>query len=187
MSKSFKTLRARRYNSKELCYFTTQVPEIKELKKKNYKEKTGFDTPFHNPYVQDCRKNSHKLTGSMGFSVVSQELFWSIFNQLPVELQNETYFATFGKEFAMYDFENNTGYYYDFSLVYLKFIIEFDGKYWHNEKTEKRDIQKQKFIEGMGFEVIRIKEQDYYDNKINVITECLNKIIEYSLIKELKK
>lgn len=173
-------------------------PSMIEKSRHTYFEKTGYYVCTQNPEVQERIKKTcfekygpiHPWVSHNNYSKVSQELFDAVYEQLPEELKQECYYATckidekHKSEFNKHDSINNTSYFYDFTLSHLKFIIEFDGSYWHSKpEAKKRDQQKQKFIENLGFKMIRIKEGDYYEDKQKVIDYCLNEInILYSSI-----
>jgi len=63
-------------------------------------------------------------------------------------------------------------------ITNIKLCIEFDGVYWHTDKNKKRDERKQKFLEILNFQVIRINELDFYKDSEKIIKYCLNKIKE---------
>lgn len=50
----------------------------------------------------------------------------------------------------------------DFLLPRIKTIIECDGEYWHNkdDNVKNRDKEKDRYLEEIGFEVVRLKEKD---------------------------
>ena len=50
-------------------------------------------------------------------------------------------------------------------------IIEFDGEYWHIDK--EKEFIKDEFFKIKGYEVLHIKEKDYYENPQRTITKCL--------------
>lgn len=53
------------------------------------------------------------------------------------------------------------GYVADFALPDRKFIIEVDGKHWHNgKKKQKKDRFRDYMLRRAGWELIRIKEEE---------------------------
>ena len=50
----------------------------------------------------------------------------------------------------------------DFCCVPLKLIIEIDGWSHDFEKTQAKDIAKQKFLESLGYKVIRFTNEQVY-------------------------
>lgn len=175
-----------------------QSKEIMKVAYERYFEETGYKHPGSNPstYKKASETFLEKygvicgflVNGWSRYSKVSQELFDAIYERLSIELKSECYYATcktenHNKEFAKTDKEHNTSYFYDFTLSHKKIIIEFDGSYWHSkEGAKERDEQKQKFIEDLGFKVLRIDELDYYKNKDLEIRRCIE-FIERALTK----
>lgn len=120
-----------------------------------------------------------------GVSKISQELFWSIYYQLPKALQEKTYFAYLNFEFQKRSKELNCM--YDFVISNIKFCIEFNGDYWHknpkfHEATKEnieiweKDKKKNALLESYGFDVIIIWENDYKNNKEKVVKQCVYNI-----------
>lgn len=132
-------------------------------------------------------KTVRKVMGAykgLGFSKISQELFWAIWKRLPAEIQTDCYFAT-NKNGKFQESDNC-----EFTLLLPKgwakldfYVpsknkwIEFDGKYWHN-KTEQitKDLQRSKeiFIHYPELELKRVKESEFRTNPDKVITECVD-------------
>lgn len=112
------------------------------------------------------------------FSMASQELFWSVVSEVGIE---DIYFAELSNGVADFTGKNN-----ELTIrheegcckpdfIQGNKIIEFDGDYWHAPNTNQiRDNKRQKLLEQSGYEVLRIKEKDYYKNKQNIIKECIN-------------
>ena len=93
----------------------SQFEEIKEKKKQTMIDRYDVSNPC---YMTDRT-----------YSKISQELFWSIYDQLPQNLKEKCYFAELNKEFGTKI--NFKGYFYDFVISNIKFCIEFNGDYWH--------------------------------------------------------
>jgi len=113
-----------------------------------------------------------------GYSKISQELFWSIYEKLDVGLKQKCYFNDLNTE--IHFFVNKKW----AKMIYVDFkcgnvMIEFDGDYWHTLKyhvyrDEKRDI----FLTNKGYKILRIKEKEYNLNKQIVVNTCLQFIKE---------
>ena len=56
-------------------------------------------------------------------------------------------------------------------------IIEFDGEYWHS-LTELKDSIKDEIYRNRGFEVIRVAEKTYKENKERTIQNVIKKILK---------
>ena len=120
-----------------------------------------------------------------GFSIVSQNLFWKIFE----ETKLDCIFATNNN--GTYDDEHNLEYKVEVETSYVKLDfyipslnkwIEFDGDYWHGEKrgNQERDRYREKLIfEAIpGIQLKRVKERDYRKNPEKIVNECVEWILE---------
>lgn len=144
-------------------------------------------------WVERQRKwlNSTKKSNPKGFSKVSQELFWLIFERLDEEVKSNIYFAQLDKnkcrDLSGINYEytiklTKRALLPDFVNIKTKKIIEFDGTYWHGKHKIKypnrlRDDQRDKFLIEDGYEVLHIKEADYRKNpeiSVNICLEFLN-------------
>lgn len=94
------------------------------------------------------------------------------------------------KEFARNN-DNNSTYFYDFTIKSLKFTIEYNGIFWHaredlnwrgfGNKDENIDRNKKKIalIEDLGYNVIVVWSDDDLEKARNKIYELIkNKIYE---------
>jgi very-short-patch-repair endonuclease len=71
----------------------------------------------------------------------------------------------------------------DFCIVDKKIDIEIDGEqHYVDERIEKSDINRNKFLEKLGWTIIRIRWRDYQrlssDEKRNYIVELKRKLVE---------
>lgn len=171
-------------------YGVKYVISIMQDKSKKTKLERYGDSGYHNvDKMKQTNLERYGHTSNLAliskYSKVSQKLFDVIYENLSDALKFECYYATcktnnHNKEFVKMDKDHDTSYFYDFVLSHLKLVIEFDGDYWHSKPEVKaRDIQKQKFIEDLGFKVIRIKECDYYEDKQKIVSYCLSEIYNY--------
>jgi very-short-patch-repair endonuclease len=159
---------------------------------KNYIEKYGETdgTIRYENYIS--RKPSF-------YSLISQELFWEIYENLTENLQEKTYFGELNHEYGKM---NDKSYYkVDFCVSSLKYIIEFNGDYWHGnpekynlteilpvtgktyEEIHKKDSEKNNFFKSLGFDVDIIWEKDYVENKEKIVSEILRKIKDHEIQK----
>lgn len=134
---------------------------------------------------QEKWHKSFKKSKKIGYSKVSQKLFWEIYNLL--QDKDNIYFAELGKNKILDPNEYNNEYRLkcnnrifspDFINIKNKKILEFDGTYWHGDKiikrsTALRDNERDNILIENGYEVLRIKEEDYKKNPQKVIKECL--------------
>jgi len=115
------------------------------------------------------------------FSKVSQRLF----NQIMEHYQsNHVYYATLNRP----DMENYVN--KEFCLVLIsgkiilpdfidtnkKKIIEFDGTYWHGQAKANpvREQIREEGIIASGYQLLRIREEDFAKNPSIILQECLN-------------
>lgn len=131
------------------------------------------------------------------FSKSSQDLFWRLYNILPTELREKCYFKELNHEFTIV-LENDNGdslcYLYDFVISDIKLCIEFNGDIWHanpkvynsddiifGKKAEiiwNRDREKIRILkEKRNIDTIVVWESEYKSNKIEVIKEIVEKIL----------
>ena len=58
----------------------------------------------------------------------------------------------------------------DFFVPDLNLIIECDGQYWHNRpRTIIRDIEKDEYSKGRGYNVLRLSDAEIYQDSFNVL------------------
>jgi G:T-mismatch repair DNA endonuclease (very short patch repair protein) len=174
--------------------------------KKIWMEKYEVDNPRKSEVVKEKIRNTlykrygvingYQIASDNTYSKISQELFWSVYNQLPKRLKNKTYFAELNHEYHNYDNLNKRAYSFDFVILNLNLCIEFHGDMWHGNPTIyasgdkpipfkndvlskdiwKLDKQKENFIKKLGFKYIIVWEQDYCRNKELIVKNLLSKI-----------
>lgn len=122
----------------------------------------------------------------LNYSLVSQELFWEIYNKIKDQYK-EIYFATFlngekddsGKNHE-YKVPTESSYRkLDFYIKDINKAIEFQGTFWHsiNNKryTEEKDqLRESQIISSIGCKILNIKEEDYNKNKEKTIQQCVD-------------
>lgn len=132
-----------------------------------------------------------------GFSKISQDLFNSLINNIPIISKNDIFFATNNYEIRLYNKETKNQYLLDFTIPSLKYCIEFNGDLWHANpllkykatdtpipfyplltahEIWKKDEIKQTFIKNSGYTLKIIWESDYLKNKETIINECISEI-----------
>lgn len=170
-----------------------------EYQRKRVKSRTleGYIERFGEELgIKKYTEIKNKMIGC-GYSKISQKLFWGIYNKLPVELQKQCYFAELNKEFGRWSTENNRGYFFDFTVLGINIIIEFNGDdihanpltYKENDFTKyikpkkakdiwEYDNKKKKYIENEGFECIYVWESDFRDCPQIIVEELSDKLLE---------
>jgi very-short-patch-repair endonuclease len=148
-----------------------------------YGEEVGIDRWVDR---QNKWQDSFKKSRKNGFSKISQELFWKIYQNLNTN-KKLVYFAELNEN-KNPDFSGNNHEYKlrlktkvvlpDFIDFSTNKIIEFDGTYWHgkhliNQPNKMREEERDRHITEGGFKVLHIKEEDYRNNPENVIKCCL--------------
>jgi very-short-patch-repair endonuclease len=203
--------------SKDTCLNTygfehaSQHPDVWGKGMATFKSRYGITSNFSRPEVQLKSKNTilsrygvpnaYHINNSdrSCHSKVSQELFWGLYNKLPIVLQNQCYFGELNKEYIIYYQEKDKLRYFfiDFCLDSKKIIIEFQGDHWHRnpeiyEPTDEniiiweKDKDRKKKIEDQGFIVFYVWERDYYRDKEETINNLLDKILLINNEFELK-
>lgn len=134
---------------------------------------------------QEKWQNSLRKSFAGGFSKISQNLFWKIFEK--IENKTTVYFAQLddnklpdysGKNYE-YGIKLKTRMILpDFYDESSRKIIEFDGTYWHSEKVKKSpnrisDVERDALLIKEGYKILRIKEEDYKSNPEKTVNQCL--------------
>lgn len=118
----------------------------------------------------------------VNFSKISQELFWSISNELGDI--NQIYFAELDEDKnpdlsgRNHELRLNLECTIlpDFVDMKRKKVIEFDGTYWHGEVghgNKERERMRDDMIIANGFEVLHVNESDYKNNPQREIDRCI--------------
>lgn len=124
-----------------------------------------------------CKNCNHSLNG---VSLISQELFWKIYEKLNENQKRNCKFSQLNNEKKVYVKEDDhivlenkkiNKKHYNFDFVCDDKIIEFDGFYYHTDK--EKEIAKDIFAMHKGFKIIHIDEIDYKKNPEKTIEKCL--------------
>jgi len=106
------------------------------------------------------------------YSIISQELFWDVYNKL--NEKNDTYFQELNSEYII---RIPLKYKYNKSIMIVDFkkenkIIEYNGTYWHNPIN---DITRYEILNDMGYDVLAISSDEYNRNKKDklVVEKCV--------------
>ena len=160
-------------------------------------EKFGVDdgrkifTERQNKWSKSLNENGNL---KIGYSKTSQDLFYSILDNYPIEDREGVFFATKNNEFKI-NREEGGIWMYDFSDLKTKKIIEFHGDMYHGNPKKylaedyphpfrknitaqemwSKDELKIKKAKEEGFDVLIIWDSEYrWGNKQEVINKCLN-------------
>lgn len=139
--------------------------------------KYGSKRYFKENYPDNWEEELQKFLSfnNVRYSKISQELFWSIYDYVDgdcyfAELNNEWKYFTNKEQRNVLGEHSKYCFYLDFK--YDNKIIEFDGDYWHRETNEYDNVRDSVLIED-GYEVYRVKECDYMENKQKTIEKCV--------------
>lgn len=132
--------------------------------------------------------NRKKLMNNSGYSKISQNLFWRIYDNFT---GNDVRFEELNSEIIRYDKKNKSHYRFDYVDFTLKKCIEFNGDYWHcnpnkyNEdfnhpimkipayKIWQKDKNKIQWMNDRNFEVLTIWESEFKKNPQQIIDKCI--------------
>lgn len=124
----------------------------------------------------------------LNYSLISQELFWDIYEIIKDEYK-EIYFATILNGERADNGRNNefkiktdtTIRSLDFYVRDINKVIEFNGEYWHSPRnirgkyTIERDVKRDKdLIESMKCKILTVNEFDYKREKKKILDSCIN-------------
>lgn len=138
-----------------------------------FNEKYGEDGP--NKYEEHWKYNFSQRI-NLPFSKISQELFWKIYKNINkpdkcrfAELNDEKRINLNKYDKKLLKDYNKVCFFIDF--LYNNKVIEFDGVYWHQDKTV--DILKDVILKMKGYEVLRIDEGLYLKEPDKCLKTCL--------------
>jgi len=129
-------------------------------------------------------KNCIMTHSKFGVSMISQKLFGSIYSNLVIGPKDFCKYSDLNGEHIItidrsivnkipkkfHEHLNKHKYLIDFVLNNK--IIEFDGIYWH--KNDIKDVARDEYLMESGFEIFRVKEEDYYNFPDRVLKECMD-------------
>lgn len=156
----------------------------KRFKERQEKWRASLNTPEILEILIKARINGFKACNKNHYSKISQELFDFIKNKLiknNLLTKDEIFYATNNEEFIV-KCKNYKAPMLDFYIPSLNKWIEFDGEFWHNNKFNdcNKDKQREKLIfEAIpGIQLKRVKERDYRKNPEKIVNECVEWILE---------
>jgi len=167
----------KKYGNEWESYFNARLDSVKTNKTNSLEwfiRKFGVDlgNVKYSNYVSDKMEKLSELKANK-YSKISQELFWDIYEQL--EDKEGVYFHDLNQEFVMqipiiYNHEN-TVMMFDFKQK-MK-IIEYNGKYWHNNV---KDNIRYSILKDIGYDILVIDSDEYNRNNKSdhIIEKCLN-------------
>lgn len=150
---------------------------------------------------KDITKKWANSFPKLNYSMVSQKLFWSIYEKIK-ETFSDIYFATLDQQTNQKDYSRTNHEYQlktktsirypDFFIPEINKIIEFDGVYWHGKvgrgnktQDEKREKEICEVLENC--KIFRVREDEYNKNPEKVVNECLEFLLNPSVLIEIKQ
>ena len=136
-----------------------------------FKNKYGEDWEFK---FNEYHTNKLIADGKTNYSKISQDLFNLLFENL--KDKSDLYYATFNNEWFI-RLNKKEAEILNQQIIFLDFkyknkVIEFDGSYWHKESKEIDQI-KDEIINSRNFKILRIKEEEYKNNKNETVEKCM--------------
>lgn len=121
----------------------------------------------------------------LGYSKISQDLFWKIYNLLPEKYKHKVKFSELNyevkikvdiKDYNSGICDNRYSYIADFIMENKN--IEFDGDYWHGfENVRIKDKKRDLYLSKLGYKILRVKEMDYKKDPQKVIRKCIKFLV----------
>lgn len=139
-----------------------------------YKEKYGDELGIvkYNELL-----DSKMVSWGLGYSKVSQELFWSVYTKVSGSTDN-IYFGELNSEYTIYTHQE-WGKLIKLDFKYENKIIEFDGDYWHSKPEQiEKDNLRDGYLTPKGYKILRIKESEYMNNPLLITEKCIKFIKE---------
>lgn len=132
--------------------------------------------------------NRKKLFNNSGYSKISQNLFWDIYQNFN---KNNIKFEELNGEVVLYNKSINKHYRYDYVDFTRKKIIEFNGDFWHCNPVKyeedyhhkimnlsaksiwENDKIKIKWISDKGYNILVIWESEYRKSPQQTVNKCI--------------
>lgn len=158
-----------------------QAGSLSFIHRINYKKWIGTKDYYRAVFGNDFEYEKISF-GNYGWSKMSQELFISLLDILSENINLDDfdiYFALKNNEKCIY--ENGKAYFYDFCFKGKEFkkLIEFDGDYWHSKQEVKETEKvKNRLAQKYSYDLLRVKEKDWVNNRNKVIEKCIEFILE---------
>ena len=182
------------------CEYPFQAEEVKKKIEKTNLERYGSKNPNGNKGIRDKIKQTNLERCGCGYpwllsgghSRIADEFCMELYTKLSDNIK--PYCIFFKKSNKEYMLEGNDKIFkYDFTIFMesIKVIVEFDGMYWHGllegqkyvlktpvEEVWRSDYEKQRLAEMNGFKVIRVREDEYMEDKNKCIENIIKEIMD---------
>lgn len=149
-----------------------------------YKEKYGDAweeewNSYRKRMAEIAKKASRK--NSSTYSKKSQKLFITILENCPITKEEVEFAENKGERiFTFEEYRDRmNAWWFSVDFIFKNKIIEFDGKYYHaSEEVKNKDKLQTEILEKNGFQVLRIDEREYDNNRIEVVDKCIKFLME---------
>ena len=162
----------------------SQSNEIKEKKKATCMKNYGVKYSLQIPEIRNkIKNNSH--------SKIADDMCYNLDTLYGTLDTNDTKYFTKNGEYYLKN-EDNHDFYYDFTNIIEKWIVEFQGTYIHGliegqeyvystpvEEIHKKDEEKKLLAEKNGYKVFYVYEDEYRNNKSKCLENLLKEIKNY--------
>lgn len=142
-------------------------------------EKYGEDlgTEKYNNWYQ---KITQSIMNQSTASKSSQKLFWDVYNNLPVEYQKKCKFHELNEEQKYFFWENEKCKCYKVDFKCGKYILEFNGIYWHEIRNDQSiyDTERKTRLESLGYHVDIVRDVDFFKNESEILKNIIKTIYE---------
>ena len=128
-------------------------------------------------YKDKMRTLSEKAASnrdSVGFSKISQKLFWDVVQRLDLKKEMTFFKECNGEKIIKIYKDGKYIKFYSLDFLYENKIIEFDGNYWH-KNNEDKDKERDEILTKRGFSTLRINDKNYKKDPYGTI----DKIVEF--------
>lgn len=151
------------------------------LSLKGFIDRFGIESGTEKYYKHIAKMISNCRGGHCrkGYSNISQRLFDDLLEIISPAQRKDVKYFTHNEEESFYACGK-----YGLNLIYVDFkcghaIIEFDGDYWHSFPAMiDRDGRRDLFLRSIGYNILRVKECDYNNNKQETVDKCIEFIAE---------
>ena len=178
-----------------------QVEEIKEKCKAKHIENLGVEHPMKSKEIQEKAKATNLeiygveypflLSSYSSHSKIADDMCLALDILYSTLDTNDTKYFTKNGEFSLTT-KNNHSFFYDYTNIIEKWIVEFQGTYIHGliegqeyvystpvEEIHKKDEEKKILAEQNGYKVFYVYENEYKSNKSKCLENLLKEIKEY--------
>lgn len=156
-----------------------------EGKKRWQKRQEKWQKTLNSKSPDEIERINRAKMSFNGFSPISQELFWKIYDLIKNDYQ-KVYFATLNpktkekdnsgtsNEFMVFD-PLGGHYFLDFYIPGINKVIEFDGWYWHHGKgaNKTRAQIRENALNELGYVIYHVEEFDFKKNPEETIQKCI--------------